>query len=70
MFLEYVFTPCIVGTDAHAYEHEHEARLLLEPFAFYAIRLIRCSPTRRAFAMIVSAGFTAPLEQKKLPSTM
>ena len=28
------------------------------------------SPTRRAFAMIVSAGFTAALEGKKLPSTM
>jgi hypothetical protein len=27
------------------------------------------SPTRRAFAMMVSAGFTAALEGKKLPST-
>jgi hypothetical protein len=29
----------------------------------------RWSPTRSAFAMIVSAGFTAPDETKKLPST-
>jgi hypothetical protein len=59
--------PAFVGTGEHA--HEHEARLFLQPFAFYTIRLIRCSPTRRAFAMMVGAGFTAPLEQKKLPST-
>ena len=32
-------------------------------------RWARCSPTRKAFAMIVSAGFTAELEGKKLPST-
>jgi len=29
----------------------------------------RRSPTRKALAMIVSAGFTAPLDGKKLPST-
>ena len=29
----------------------------------------RWSPTRSALAMIVSAGFTAPLDGKKLPST-
>ena len=29
----------------------------------------KCSPTRSALAMIVNAGFTAPLETKKLPST-
>ena len=27
------------------------------------------SPTRNAFAMIVNAGFTAPLDGKKAPST-
>lgn len=32
-------------------------------------RLLRLSPTRSALAMIVSAGFTAELETKKLPST-
>src|SRR5688572_15268378 len=32
-------------------------------------RSSKWSPTRRAFAMIVSVGFTAPLEMKKLPST-
>jgi len=40
---------------------------ILSPF--YFILSIRCSPTRSALAMIVSAGFTAPLEQKMLPST-
>ena len=33
------------------------------------IRLSRCSPTRIAFAMAVSAGFTAPMLGKKLVST-
>ena len=33
------------------------------------MRWARCSPTRKAFAMIVSAGFTAELDGKKLPST-
>src|SRR3974390_937186 len=32
-------------------------------------RCFRCSPTRKAFAIIVSAGLTAGLEGKKLPST-
>ena len=32
-------------------------------------RSSRWSPTRSALAMIVSAGFTAPLDGKKLPST-
>src|SRR5262249_16464890 len=32
-------------------------------------RCSRCWATRSAFAMIVNAGFTAPLETKKLPST-
>src|SRR5262249_22478585 len=32
-------------------------------------RSFRCSPTRSAFAMIVSAGFTAADDGKKLPST-
>jgi len=27
------------------------------------------SPTRSAFAMMVKAGFTAPIEGRKLPST-
>ena len=31
---------------------------------------MRWSPTRRAFAMIVKAGLTAPLDAKKLPSTL
>ena len=35
----------------------------------YFRRPAMCSPTRSALAMIVSAGFTAALEQKKLPST-
>lgn len=34
-----------------------------------ARRALRWSPTRRALAMMVSAGFTAALEGKKLPST-
>jgi hypothetical protein len=32
-------------------------------------RSVRCSPTRRAFAIAVSAGFTAPMLGKKLVST-
>lgn len=32
-------------------------------------RSSRWSPTRSVFAMIFSAGFTAPLERKKLPWT-
>ena len=35
----------------------------------YFRRWPMCSPTRSAFAMIVSAGFTAALDGKKLPST-
>ena len=35
----------------------------------YAMRLSMCSPTRRALAMAVSAGFTAPMLGKKLVST-
>jgi hypothetical protein len=31
-------------------------------------RALMWSATRRAFAMIVSVGFTAPMEGKKLPS--
>ena len=37
--------------------------------ADHASRLLRCSPTRSALAMIVSAGFTAALDGKKLAST-
>ena len=32
-------------------------------------RSMRCSPTRRALAMIVRVGFTAPIDGKKLEST-
>src|SRR6516162_10723360 len=32
-------------------------------------RCFRCSPTRKALAIIVSAGLTAALDGKKLPST-
>src|ERR1039458_2195515 len=39
------------------------------PRAVQAIRLSRCSPTRIALAMAVSAGFTAPMLGKKLVST-
>jgi hypothetical protein len=35
----------------------------------YAMRLSRCSPTRRPLAMAVRAGFTAPMLGKKLVST-
>ena len=35
----------------------------------YRSRSIRCSPTRMALAMAVSAGFTAPMLGKKLVST-
>src|SRR5262249_56821783 len=35
----------------------------------YFILCIKCSPTGSALAIIVSAGFAAPLEQKMLPST-
>jgi hypothetical protein len=35
----------------------------------YAIRSFKCSPTRMALAMAVSAGFTAPMLGKKLVST-
>src|SRR5258706_7273998 len=35
----------------------------------YCILAIRCSPTRRALAMIVKPGLTAALDGKKLPST-
>src|SRR5438034_7741004 len=38
--------------------------------AYPCIRSSRWSPTRRALAMIVRAGFTAALDGKKLPSTM
>ena len=34
-----------------------------------ASRSVRCSPTRMALAMAVSAGFTAPMLGKKLVST-
>ncbi len=34
-----------------------------------ATRSVRCWPTRRALAMIVSVGFTAPIDGKKLEST-
>ena len=37
--------------------------------AGYPSRSRRCSPTRRALAMAVSAGFTAPMLGKKLVST-
>ena len=37
--------------------------------ADHASRLFRWSPTRSALAMMVSAGFTAALDGKKLPST-
>ena len=43
--------------------------LLVYAFGGHPMRSSRCSPTRRAFAMIVKVGFTAPIETKKLEST-
>jgi hypothetical protein len=39
------------------------------PGPAYPMRLSRWSPTRRALAIAVSAGFTAPMLGKKLVST-
>lgn len=38
-------------------------------FDKYYILVNKCSPTRKALAIIVNEGFTAALEGKKLPST-
>ena len=43
--------------------------IIFHPHHKYYILVNKCSPTRKALAIIVNEGFTAALEGKKLPST-
>src|SRR5215467_5492642 len=58
---------CLVSESPRTFLNLQRGQSLFE--RTHRIRSSRWSPTRSALATIVSPGFTAPLEGKKLPST-
>lgn len=68
-----VFVPNLAHSSLAEFTLETHFKTIYSPICLHAIIYLvfssRMSPTRNALAMIVSEGFTAPLEQKNDPST-
>ena len=57
------------GINDPGYKRAQAVAIIFSSDRSAPIRSSKWSPTRNALAMMVSPGFTAPLEQKKLAST-